>query len=176
MVRAGKVLPLRIVAGLALVAWALMGGPVWAWVGVVFLATGLIGYGMRDGIEFFRSPSQIALDPPRHGERFRLGGLVVDGSLVRGTGTEVRFTVTDGGDETDDHDGRANKPRSDPCGLQLHTRAPTRIPRRRPSTATRPSNSPSTTSRGGAYARWRMGCRRPVNTGYAGTDATKKAP
>jgi hypothetical protein len=35
---------LRIVAGLALVAWALMGGPVWAWVGVVFLATGLIGW------------------------------------------------------------------------------------------------------------------------------------
>ena len=26
---------LRIVAGLALVAWALMGGPVWAWIGVV---------------------------------------------------------------------------------------------------------------------------------------------
>lgn len=68
---------------------------------MLVLATGLIGYGMRDGIEFFRSPSQIALDPPRHGERFRLGGLVVDGSLVRGTGTEVRFTVTDGGDETD---------------------------------------------------------------------------
>ncbi len=26
---------LRIVVGLALVAWALMGGPVWAWIGVV---------------------------------------------------------------------------------------------------------------------------------------------
>lgn len=35
---------LRIVVGLALVAWALMGGPVWAWVGVVPLATGLIGW------------------------------------------------------------------------------------------------------------------------------------
>ena len=32
---------LRIVAGLGLIAWALMGGPVWAWVGVVPLATGL---------------------------------------------------------------------------------------------------------------------------------------
>ena len=35
---------LRIVVGLALIAWALMGGPVWAWVGVVPLATGVIGW------------------------------------------------------------------------------------------------------------------------------------
>ena len=35
---------LRIVVGLALVAWALMGGPVWAWIGVVPLATGAIGF------------------------------------------------------------------------------------------------------------------------------------
>lgn len=35
---------LRIVAGLALIAWALMGGPLWAWVGVVPLATGLFNF------------------------------------------------------------------------------------------------------------------------------------
>ncbi len=35
---------LRIVVGIALVVWALMGGPVWAWIGVVPLATGLIGF------------------------------------------------------------------------------------------------------------------------------------
>ena len=35
---------LRIVVGLALIAWALRGGPVWAWVGVVPLATGAIGW------------------------------------------------------------------------------------------------------------------------------------
>lgn len=35
----------RIVAGLALVAWAaFFGGPIWAWIGVVPLATGLIGW------------------------------------------------------------------------------------------------------------------------------------
>jgi hypothetical protein len=34
---------LRVVAGVALVAWALFGGPVWAWIGVVPLATGLFG-------------------------------------------------------------------------------------------------------------------------------------
>jgi hypothetical protein len=35
---------LRIVVGLALIAWALMGGPVWAWIGVVPLATAAIGF------------------------------------------------------------------------------------------------------------------------------------
>lgn len=35
---------LRIVVGLALVAWALMGGPVWAWLGVVPLGTGSVGF------------------------------------------------------------------------------------------------------------------------------------
>jgi hypothetical protein len=32
---------IRILAGVALIAWALMGGPVWAWIGVVPLVTGL---------------------------------------------------------------------------------------------------------------------------------------
>ncbi|MFN3544129.1 MAG: DUF2892 domain-containing protein [Thiobacillus sp.] len=33
---------IRIVAGLALIAWAaLFGGPAWAWIGVVPLATGI---------------------------------------------------------------------------------------------------------------------------------------
>lgn len=35
---------LRIVVGLALVAWAVMGGPVWAWIGLLPLATGSIGW------------------------------------------------------------------------------------------------------------------------------------
>jgi cytochrome c-type biogenesis protein CcmE len=61
------------------------------------LATGIVGYAMRDGIEFFRSPSQLAEHPARDGERFRLGGLVEEGSVVRGDGESVRFVVTDGG-------------------------------------------------------------------------------
>ena len=28
------------------------------------IATGLIGYAMRDGINFFRSPSQVIAEPP----------------------------------------------------------------------------------------------------------------
>jgi hypothetical protein len=35
---------LRIVVGLALIAWALMGGPAWAWIGVVPLATGMFNF------------------------------------------------------------------------------------------------------------------------------------
>lgn len=35
---------LRIVVGLALVAWAVLGGPVWAWIGIVPLVTGAIGF------------------------------------------------------------------------------------------------------------------------------------
>jgi hypothetical protein len=35
---------LRIVVGLALIAWAVLGGPVWAWVGVVPLVTALVGF------------------------------------------------------------------------------------------------------------------------------------
>jgi cytochrome c-type biogenesis protein CcmE len=58
-------------------------------------ATGLVGYAMRDGINFFRSPTQVMQDPPREGETFRIGGLVVEGSIRRGSGTEVAFAVTD---------------------------------------------------------------------------------
>jgi len=35
---------LRILVGLALIAWTFMGGPVWAWVGIVPLVTGLVGF------------------------------------------------------------------------------------------------------------------------------------
>ncbi|MDZ4312695.1 MAG: cytochrome c maturation protein CcmE [Cypionkella sp.] len=58
-------------------------------------STALIGYAMRDGINFFRSPSQVLSDPPATGEVFRIGGLVEEGSLVRGQGKTVSFNVTD---------------------------------------------------------------------------------
>ena len=60
------------------------------------LSTVLIGYAMRDGISFFRSPSEVAEAPPGPAETFRIGGLVEEGSLVE-EGTSVRFVVTDGG-------------------------------------------------------------------------------
>ena len=61
------------------------------------LATGIIGFAMRDGINFFRSPSQVMQEPPAPNETFRIGGLVEGGSLMRGQGHEIRFNVTDGG-------------------------------------------------------------------------------
>jgi len=59
------------------------------------LSTGLIGYAMRDGINFFRSPSQVRADPPLANEVFRLGGMVETGSVVRGQGETITFRVTD---------------------------------------------------------------------------------
>ena len=63
----------------------------------LILSTVLIGYAMRDGINFFRAPSQIIAEPPGQNEVFRIGGLVAEGSLVRGDGETIRFSVTDGG-------------------------------------------------------------------------------
>lgn len=60
------------------------------------LSTALIGYALRDGINYFRDPSQILAEPPGPTEVFRIGGLVEDGSLVRGDGEVIRFSVTDG--------------------------------------------------------------------------------
>ena len=62
----------------------------------LIVATGLVGYAMKDGINFFRSPTQVAEEPPSPTETFRLGGLVSEGSLQRGQGETVSFSVTDG--------------------------------------------------------------------------------
>ena len=59
------------------------------------LSTALIGYAMRGGINYFRSPTQVMTDPPRPGEVFRIGGLVTDGSLQQIADGSVSFSVTD---------------------------------------------------------------------------------
>ena len=61
------------------------------------LSTALIGYALRDGINYFRAPSQVIAEPPGPSEVFRIGGLVEEGSLKRGQGEQIRFAVTDGG-------------------------------------------------------------------------------
>ena len=65
-------------------------------VAALAIATGLVGYAMKDGFNFFRSPTQVAEDPPSPNETFRIGGLVSEGSLRRGQGETIVFTVTDG--------------------------------------------------------------------------------
>ena len=67
-------------------------------VGLLAASTALVGYAMRDGISFFRSPSQVAKAPPPPSELFRVGGLVAEGSLVS-AGETVVFDVTDGAAE-----------------------------------------------------------------------------
>jgi len=59
------------------------------------VSTALIGFAMKDGINLFRSPTQVVEEPPRPNEVFRIGGLVLEGSLIRGEGTAVTFEVTD---------------------------------------------------------------------------------
>ncbi len=61
-------------------------------------STALIGWALQDGINFFRSPSEVIAAPPAPTEVFRIGGLVEEGSIVRGQGETVRFVVTDGGE------------------------------------------------------------------------------
>jgi len=64
-------------------------------VGVLMLAVGLVLFALRDSIVFFHTPSDLAEKPIAAGQRFRLGGLVADGSVKRGQGTKVDFIVTD---------------------------------------------------------------------------------
>lgn len=60
-------------------------------------STGLMIYASQDSFNFFRAPSEVASDPPPPTETFRIGGLVEEGTLVRGAGTTITFRVTDGG-------------------------------------------------------------------------------
>lgn len=59
------------------------------------LSVGVIGIAFKDGINYFRSPTQVVSEPPSETELFRIGGMVQDGSIVRGEGTQVSFSVTD---------------------------------------------------------------------------------
>lgn len=59
------------------------------------LTAALVGYAFQDGINYFRSPTQVLSDPPSDGEVFRIGGLVATDSLTRGQGETVTFSVTD---------------------------------------------------------------------------------
>lgn len=66
-----------------------------AGLGILGVAAGLVLYALRDSIIFFYTPAEVAEKSIGPGLRFRLGGLVEKGSVVRGEGQTVRFTVTD---------------------------------------------------------------------------------
>jgi cytochrome c-type biogenesis protein CcmE len=65
----------------------------------LLVATVTIGYALKDGINFFRSPTEVAEDPPPETETFRIGGLVLEDSIVNGDGFAFQFVVTDGNAE-----------------------------------------------------------------------------
>ncbi len=74
---------------------------------VLGVAVGLVLFAMRDPIVFFYSPSEVAEMGIAPGTRFRLGGLVETGSVVRGEGTTIRFAVTDRAKDKFSGDGEA---------------------------------------------------------------------
>lgn len=63
---------------------------------VLAIAAGLVLNALRDSILFFTTPAAAAEKQIPPGKRFRLGGLVENGSLVRGDNLAVSFKVTDG--------------------------------------------------------------------------------
>jgi cytochrome c-type biogenesis protein CcmE len=62
---------------------------------VLAVAVGLSLYAMRDNVTFFFSPSEANAETAPVGRVIRLGGLVENGSVVRGTDGEVAFAITD---------------------------------------------------------------------------------
>jgi cytochrome c-type biogenesis protein CcmE len=66
-------------------------------VGGVLLAgaTALATVAFRDSLVFFKPPAELLAEVPSPDQRLRVGGMVVEGTVMRGQGEEVRFTVTD---------------------------------------------------------------------------------
>jgi len=60
----------------------------------LIIATSLIGFAFKDGIEFFRSPTQVISEEISENEIFRIGGLVKENSLIK-DGDKIAFIVTD---------------------------------------------------------------------------------
>jgi cytochrome c-type biogenesis protein CcmE len=66
-----------------------------AGVAVLSVAAILMLFAFRQSVVFFHTPSDVAEHKIVPGARFRLGGLVKQGSVVRGAGTHIDFVVTD---------------------------------------------------------------------------------
>jgi cytochrome c-type biogenesis protein CcmE len=62
---------------------------------VLVLAMTLTFMGLQDSVVYFVKPSELAAKAEA-GQRIRLGGLVVDGTLRRDEDGAMRFAVTDG--------------------------------------------------------------------------------
>ncbi len=63
--------------------------------GFLGLATALTFYALGQKASYFYMPADLQQATVAPGQRIRLGGLVEEGTIVRGQGTEVAFSVTD---------------------------------------------------------------------------------
>ncbi|MGY6660780.1 MAG: cytochrome c maturation protein CcmE [Glycocaulis sp.] len=63
--------------------------------GVLVSAGVLAGFALRDAMTFFHSPAMVAEAPPLPGQRIRVGGLVIEGSVERPASGGASFSVTD---------------------------------------------------------------------------------
>ena len=65
-------------------------------VAVLAVALALVLFALKDSIVFFNSPTELVEKQIKPGQRVRIGGLVKEGSVTRGSNLAVRFEVTDG--------------------------------------------------------------------------------
>jgi cytochrome c-type biogenesis protein CcmE len=63
---------------------------------VLAVAVGLVLNALRSSIVFFSTPQMVSEQHIAPGRRFRLGGMVEQGSLVHGQNLAVSFKVSDG--------------------------------------------------------------------------------
>ncbi len=61
----------------------------------VGLSVGLGLYALRQNVNLYQTPQQVVQHAPRPGQVFRLGGMVVKGSVEHGQGLQVGFVLTD---------------------------------------------------------------------------------
>ncbi|NKK63309.1 cytochrome c maturation protein CcmE [Rhizobium leguminosarum] len=64
--------------------------------GFIIAAVLLVMFAFSQSVAYFYMPADLAKTPVAPETRIRLGGLVGEGSVVRGTGSTVEFAVTDG--------------------------------------------------------------------------------
>jgi cytochrome c-type biogenesis protein CcmE len=69
----------------------------WLILAIFMIATAslIIGFSLKDGIEYYKSPTQVLRSDISEKIKFRLGGLVEDSSLVKSSGKKISFNITD---------------------------------------------------------------------------------
>ena len=69
----------------------------WLILAIFMIATAslIIGFSLKDGIEYYKSPTQVLSSDISKNIKFRLGGLVEDSSLVKSSGKKISFNITD---------------------------------------------------------------------------------